>query len=41
VVDANTSDHAAILPCANSPQQRTSATGVCVVDDDARVQETF
>ena len=41
MVDTNTADHIAILPCANTPQQRMSADRVYARDDDAGALSTF
>jgi len=41
VIDAYTSDHIAILPCANTHGQRTSANRDYASEGDAGVQATF
>ena len=41
MVDTNTADHVAILPCANTSQQRMSADRGHARDDDAGVLPTF
>lgn len=41
MINANTSDHIAILPCANTHGQRMSADRVHASEGDAGVQGTF
>ncbi len=41
MINANTSDHIAILPCANTHGQRTGADREHAGERDAGVQATF